>query len=152
MEGLDFDDENFNYNFEEDEFDLTATINAVFAGIELPENATKEEELKIYNKEVNSIIMKLQYQMEEVSLKAEETMQDIVLSVPALNRSMAKMEREADLLKQELGKVIEEISSLEKNNNDNNNAEGGEDDVIDQLLRLDIVKQNMTEVLMYLSI
>ena len=112
MEGLDFDDENFNYNFEEDEFDLTATINAVFAGIELPENATKEEELKIYNKEVNSIIMKLQYQMEEVSLKAEETMQDIVLSVPALNRSMAKMEREADLLKQELGKVIEEISSL----------------------------------------
>ena len=74
MEGLDFDDENFNYNFEEDEFDLTATINAVFAGIELPENATKEEELKIYNKEVNSIIMKLQYQMEEVSLKAEETM------------------------------------------------------------------------------
>ena len=146
MEGLDFDDENFNYNFEEDEFDLTATINAVFAGIELPENATKEEELKIYNKEVNSIIMKLQYQMEEVSLKAEETMQDIVLSVPALNRSMAKMEREADLLKQELGKVIEEISSLEKNNNDNNDAEGGEDDVIDQLLRLDIVKQNMTEV------
>ena len=146
MEGLDFDDENFNYNFEEDEFDLTATINAIFAGIELPENATKEEELKIYNKEVNSIIMKLQYQMEEVSLKAEETMQDIVLSVPALNRSMAKMEREADLLKQELGKVIEEISSLEKNNNDNNNAEGGEDDVIDQLLRLDIVKQNMTEV------
>ena len=146
MEGLDFDDENFNYNFEEDEFDITATINAIFAGIELPENATKEEELKIYNKEVNSIIMKLQYQMEEVSLKAEETMQDIVLSVPALNRSMAKMEREADLLKQELGKVIEEISSLEKNNNDNNDAEGGEDDVIDQLLRLDIVKQNMTEV------
>ena len=102
MEGLDFDDENFNYNFEEDEFDLTATINAIFMkSIELPENATKEEELKIYNKEVNSIIMKLQYQMEEVSLKAEETMQDIVLSVPALNRSMAKMEREADLLKQE---------------------------------------------------
>ena len=37
-------------------------------GMLIPENATKEEELKIYNKEVNSVIMKLQYQIEETTL------------------------------------------------------------------------------------
>jgi hypothetical protein len=143
MNSLDDDEEDFLNMFgggEEDQ-DLLTTLNAVFDNIDIPEGATSAEELNIYNKEVNSVIMKLQYQMEEMSVKAEETMQDIVLSIPALNRSMSKIEREAEQLKKELGKVIEEISTLEKNSGD-----GEEDDVIDQLLRLDIVKKNITEV------
>ena len=137
----DFDEDNDFENFEDEEpFDLSACLNSIIDGIDIPEDATSDEEIKIYNKEINAIILKLQYQIEDFSEKAEETMKQIVLSIPTLDRSLTKMEKEGEQLKKELGKVIEEMDSIE------NDKSKEDDEVIDQLLRLDIVKRNMTSV------
>ena len=139
---FDFDDDNFDFeNFEDEEpFDLSACLNSIIDGIDIPEDATSDEETKIYNKEINAIILKLQYQIEDLSEKAEETMKQMVLSIPTLDRSLTKMEKEGEQLKKELGKVIEELNSME------NDKSKEDDEAIDQLLRLDIVKRNMTSV------
>ena len=116
---FDFDDDNFDFeNFEDEEpFDLSACLNSIVDGIDIPEDATSDEETKIYNKEINAIILKLQYQIEDLSEKAEESMKQMVLSIPTLDRSLTKMEKEGEQLKKELGKVIEELTTMENDNN-----------------------------------
>ena len=49
---FDFDEDNFDFeNFEDEEpFDLSACLNSIIDGIDIPEDATSDEEIKIYSK------------------------------------------------------------------------------------------------------